>query len=427
MSHSLFFNSSIEPSLTIMNPSPNDPAYSPVNSTSIKNLLTFSLEAELSTRLELMDKTALVTITDLHGNIMYANDLFCSVSGYKRHEVIGKTHQVIRHPDLQDETVTNMMKMLLNGKMWSGMIKNRSKSGEIFWCNTTVAPVMDQENEPTKFIWMRNDITALKRTESELYSAKEEADQRVIENVKRASRIQSVILPSENELQEIFPASFVINAPQQNVSGDFHWFDQQKSETVFVLGDGTGHGVSAAFISLIAMTALEFIVKENQENDPGKIITALNDFLFRALKKHRGSEMDQSIDMAVCSYNHKTRMLKYSAAKSKVYLVRGTEVYSLDRDDASVGMLNNHSFKVNSKAIFLEKGDRIFMMSDGLTDQAGGPKNKRMGSKQVRELLQRTNNIPVAEQKEEILKFFLNWKGENEQSDDLSMLAFSIS
>jgi serine phosphatase RsbU (regulator of sigma subunit) len=131
--------------------------------------------------------------------------------------------------------------------------------------------------------------------------------------------------------------------------------------------------------------------------------------------------------MTVCSYNHKTRMLKYSAAKSKVYLVRGSEIYSLDRDDASVGTSSVHSFKVNSKAIFLEKGDRIFMMSDGFSDQTGGLKNKRMGSRQVRELLQRTNNLPVAEQKEEIMKFFFEWKGDHEQSDDLSLLAFSIS
>ncbi|MDQ3112352.1 MAG: serine/threonine-protein phosphatase, partial [Bacteroidota bacterium] len=85
-----------------------------------------------------------------------------------------------------------------------------------------------------------------------------------------------------------------------------------------------------------------------------------------------------------------------------------------------------NSFKINSKAIFLERGDRIFMMSDGFCDQAGGPKNKRMGSRQVRELLQRTGNVPIAEQKEHLLNFFLKWKGNNDQSDDLSILGFSI-
>ncbi len=426
MSQSLFFNANAQPAIGIMNSATDKTGDSLTNHTLKKNILTTSLEAELSTRLELMDKTALVTITDLQGNIMYANDLFCSTSGFKRHELIGKTHQVIRHPDLLSETIDSAMRMVRNGEIWSGMVKSKTKNEEIFWCKTTIAPVMDLDNEPCKFIWMRNDITDLKRKELELYAAKEQADQRVLENVKHAFHIQNSVLLSENELHEIFPEAFLINLPQQSVSGDFHWFDKQKTETVFVLGDGTGHGVSAAFISLMAMTALEFVVKQNQETDPGKVLSTLNDFLYRSLKKHQGSGLKESIDMAVCSYNPKTRMLKYSSAKSKIYLVRGTELYSLDREDVSVGTLNINSFKINSKAIFLERGDRIFMMSDGFCDQAGGPKNKRMGSRQVRELLQRTGNVPIAEQKEHLLNFFLKWKGNNDQSDDLSILGFSI-
>ncbi|MDQ3109597.1 MAG: PAS domain S-box protein, partial [Bacteroidota bacterium] len=105
MSQSLFFNANAQPAIGIMNSATDKTGDSLTNHTLKKNILTTSLEAELSTRLELMDKTALVTITDLQGNIMYANDLFCSTSGFKRHELIGKTHQVIRHPDLLSETI----------------------------------------------------------------------------------------------------------------------------------------------------------------------------------------------------------------------------------------------------------------------------------------------------------------------------------
>ncbi len=318
------------------------------------------------------------------------------------------------------------MRMVRDGKTWTGMIKSKSRHDDIFWCQTSIAPVLDHNNTPFKLIWMRSDITDLKRKEVELKTAKEHADQRLLENVKNAFRIQSNILPSEKELQQIFPLAFLINSPQQSVSGDFYWFDKQQQQTVFVLGDGTGHGVSASFVSLIAMTALEFIVKQNQETDPGKILCKLNDFIFQSLKKHKGSDLDESIDMAICSYNPKTRMLKYSSAKSKIYLLRGTEVYNLDRDDVSIGAQCNESFKINSKSIFLEKGDRLFLMSDGFCDQIGGINNKRMGSKLLRELLKSTGNQDILEQKERIRNFFMNWKGDNEQTDDLSLLGFSI-
>lgn len=427
MSQSLFFNSTHQLPIATINNFVEEMEYTSMEKTPVKNIRATSLEAELNTRLELMDKTSLVTITDLEGNIMYANDLFCEISGFARHELIGKTHNLIRHPDLASDTIERVMNMLLNGEAWSGMVKNSSKTGQIFWCHTSVAPVLDHNDKPFKLIWMRNDITDLKRTELELLNAKERSDQRLLENVKNAFRIQSAILPSENELQEIFPLSFLLNAAQQNVSGDFYWFDKQKTETIFVLGDGTGHGVSASFVSLIAITALEFIVKQNQETDPGKILTALNNFLFQSMKKDRGSELDESIDMAICSYNHKTRMLRYSSAKSKIYLVRGMEVYNLDRDDVSIGAQSAEEFKINSKSIFLEKGDRIFMMSDGFGDQVGGERNKRMGSKQLRELLKNTGKLPVAKQKAALIDFFMDWKGSNEQTDDISLLGFNIT
>jgi PAS domain S-box-containing protein len=391
------------------------------------NPLFSSLEAELNTRLELLDKTSLVTISDMQGTILYVNDMFCEISGFSRHEVIGKTHDIIRHTDLSDENIEGAMKMLRDGKTWRGIVKYMNKNKEIFWTRTTVSPVLDHEGIPFKLIWMRTDITDLKRTERELYSAKERADQRMLDNVKNAVRIQAGILPSEEELREILPAAYLINSPLLDVSGDFYWFAEQKDETIFVLGDGTGHGISASYISIMALTALKFIVGQNGETDPGNILTALNDFLYQSLGKHRNSGLSESADIAVCSYNKKTRRLRYAGAHSKIYLVRHAEVFLLDRDDISIGSVNKEAFSINSKSVFLEKGDRVFMMSDGFTDQIGGDKNKRIGSRQVRELLKDTAYYPVNEQKKRIEDFFLAWKGENEQTDDLSLLAFNIS
>jgi len=366
----------------------------------------------------------MVTITDPHGTIIYANDLFCKVSGFSRSDVIGHTHNIIRHHELPDETVSSIWRMIREGNSWQGIIKSKRKCGSNFWTKTTVAPVMGYDNVPAKYIWVRHDITDLKQTEYELYAAKQRADQQLLENVKNAFRIQSAILPDEQDLSKYFPGSFLLFSPQQSVSGDFYWFTHHADQTLVVLGDGTGHGVSASFVSLIALTSLKGLVLDSGESDPGKLLTQLNWFLYRTMNKHKGSGLSESVDMAVCNYNHTTRELQYASGKSRIYLVRRSEVYSLDRDESSIGSLAAEEYNVVTRSITLEKGDRIFMMSDGLADQFGGERNKRLGSRHVKELLSGTGHLPMKEQKEIIRKYFLLWKGENEQTDDLSLLAF---
>ncbi|CAN5399777.1 hypothetical protein BH09BAC5_BH09BAC5_01900 [soil metagenome] len=427
MNTQYFFNPAYPKPIVAINTCDNSDQPAAMIPTEKTNTSFLSLESELNARLELIDKSSLVTITDLEGNILYVNNLFCEVSGYARHELIGKLHEKICDPEMTTETHDGIVKRLLEGKSWSGTIKNTRRNGDFFWCNTSVAPVLDESGIPCKFIWMRNDITDLKRTEKELYAAKDRVDQRIFDNVNHAFNIQNAILPDEKSLREIFPTAFLISSPVQNVSGDFFWFDQQKDETIFVLGDGTGHGVSASYISLIAVTALEFIVKQQKETDPGKILTELNDFIYRALNKHKNSGLSESLDMGICTYNSKTKMMRYATCKSKIHLVRTQEIYPLDRDEISIGSKSKEEFSINSKSVLLHKGDRIFMMSDGFCDQMGGIRNKKMGSKQTRELLKNTAYQSIEKQKEMISDYFLTWKGGNEQTDDLSLLGICIN
>jgi PAS domain S-box-containing protein len=385
-----------------------------------------NLEAELNTRMGMMDQTSMVTITGLDGTIMYANDLFCSISGFSRKELIGNSHSLIRHPDLCEETVEGLWKVIRGGDSWNGIMKSKAKNGENFWSKTTVSPVFDSENNPVKYIWLRQDITELKKTENELYEAKQRADQQLLDNLKNASRIHSSIMPSEKELQEFFPKAFMIVSPLHNVSGDFCWFTKKDKNAVFMLGDGTGHGISGSFVSLMTLSALEYIVNHKREVVPGKILVEVNDFLFKAMNKHKDSGLTESVDMAICSLNTETKELHYASGKSKIYLVRKDEIYFLDKDEISIGTVEKGAAHINTRSMIMQKGDRVFMMSDGFADQFGGERNKRIGSKNVKELLTSTGYLSVEDQKEYIRKYFNAWKGENEQTDDFSMLAFQV-
>lgn len=385
-----------------------------------------ALEAELNARVEALNQTAMVTITDLHGTILYANDLFCSISGFNRNRVIGHTHNIIRDPELPDDTVCSLWRTIRSGNTWKGEIKSRRKDGSVFWTQMTIVPVFNETGKPIRYVWVRYDITGLKQTETQLRTARQKADQQLIDNVHHAASIQHGLFSPEEELTKIFPSSFLIFSPKHTVSGDFYWYRKLGEESVIALGDGTGHGVSAAFISLMALTGLKYAVDEMRITEPGLVLSQLNSFLYRATNKHNNSGVAESVDLSLCRFNHETRILTYSTAKGRLYLVRDGELVELSHNCSSIGAEPREKSRIESHTLQLQTGDRIFMLSDGLPDQFGGERDKRFGSRNVKELLLFTSYAEMSMQKEVILKNYLLWRGDNEQTDDLSMIGFMV-
>ncbi|HLG02901.1 MAG TPA: SpoIIE family protein phosphatase [Bacteroidia bacterium] len=383
------------------------------------------LEAELNARVAILNNTSMVTITDAQGTIIYANDLFCSVTGFTREKIIGKTHAIIRHPDLPNSVVSSIWTTIQQGDPWQGTIKSRNRRGGDFWANTTVAAVLEN-SVPVRYVWVMHDITEFKQTQANLYEAKQREDQQLLDNVKDASRIHASMMPSEEDFKSPFPSSFIIYSPKQNVSGDFYWFLRMNDESVIALGDSTGHGVAAAFVSLIALSSLKHIVCDMRVTEPGLVLSALNGLIFRMLEKQNGSALSESVDMTFCRYNHVTRKLQYICANSRAYIVRKGNTELLEHTSMSIGSLLEGEFEIPTAEITLEAGDRIFLMSDGIVDQFGGRRDKRLGSKYIKALLTLTSRMSMVEQKTIIARNFLRWKGGNEQTDDLSFIAFEV-
>jgi diguanylate cyclase (GGDEF)-like protein/PAS domain S-box-containing protein len=115
-----------------------------------------------------VETSNLVTSTDLKGNITYANDLFCKTSEYKQNEVIGKPHNIVRHPDMQKNVFKYMWKSISKGDTWRGVIKNRTKSGGFYWADAVISPVYSSDEEIEGYISIRRDITELMKNKEEL-------------------------------------------------------------------------------------------------------------------------------------------------------------------------------------------------------------------------------------------------------------------
>ena len=118
-----------------------------------------------------LDQHAIVSITNVQGEITYANDKFCQISGFARSEILGRTHKLISSGTHPRSFFADMWSTILAGKVWHGEICNRSKTNEIYWVNATLVPLHDEAGRPTFFIAIRTDITERKQMESSLKAA----------------------------------------------------------------------------------------------------------------------------------------------------------------------------------------------------------------------------------------------------------------
>lgn len=121
-----------------------------------------------------LDQAAIVDVTDSNGLITYVNDNFCTITGFCREEVIGKSHAILESGHHSLEFHKNLWRTIRSGKVWNGEIKNRDKQGGYFWVNTTIVPCLDTAGVPVKYISIRQNISRRKDAEVKMQSAIEQ-------------------------------------------------------------------------------------------------------------------------------------------------------------------------------------------------------------------------------------------------------------
>lgn len=117
-----------------------------------------------------VDSSVIVSKTDINGVITFVNDKFCEMSGYSPDELIGKSHNIVRHPDVPDEVFKDLWEVILSKKIWHGIVKNRKKDKTAYIVQSTITPILDENGEIIEFIGVRHDITQLEELRDELQS-----------------------------------------------------------------------------------------------------------------------------------------------------------------------------------------------------------------------------------------------------------------
>jgi serine phosphatase RsbU (regulator of sigma subunit) len=247
------------------------------------------------------------------------------------------------------------------------------------------------------------------------------------ESMRYAGSLQRSILPNERVFQNVFTDAFVIFEPKDIVSGDFYWIFQHNDDVYFAVGDCTGHGIPGALVNIAGNTLLRQIIRLEGFSDPAKIIAKLDEELTLLFNENltQGIQRD-GMDIVFCKFNLTKKTGSFCGAGRPLVLVREGELIEFKKGPDAIGHCSKDEKIFETIDFELQSGDQFYLFSDGYTDQFGGENVKKFNRKRLRSLLTSLTDKSSAQQKEELLFHFNQWKGKQEQVDDVCLLGIKI-
>lgn len=315
----------------------------------------------------------------------------------------------------------------------------------------------EKVEEKTLELSARND--QVQNQKMVLEKQKDELEQKhkdLMDGMKYGWRIQQALLPSKLRFSKQVEDGFILFKPKDIVSGDIYFAHKVNRkdgiENIFSVIDCTGHGVPGAFMSILAMNAINNAVIAIKHREPHYITQQANNFVYSSMKYYLNDfkkvNNKDGMDMLICKLKRQQLKLSYTGANRPLYLVRkvkgdqgiGLEdqeysmiengehkLYEIYPDKKTVGTIRPEESSLFSvKEIRIQPSDMLFLSSDGYADQFGGPKNKKFMSKRLKLLLCSLYPLSTAEQKEKLKITFEDWKAEQDQIDDVCIMGVRV-
>jgi serine phosphatase RsbU (regulator of sigma subunit)/Tfp pilus assembly protein PilF len=289
----------------------------------------------------------------------------------------------------------------------------------------------------------------------------------ITDSIQYASRIQNAILPSLNDIKKTFSNSFVLYKPKDIVAGDFYWMEtissiegglkvsdnhpssspQGENLVIIAAADCTGHGVPGAMVSVVCSNALNRAVKEYQITEPAKILDKTRELVIEHFSKN-DSEVKDGMDISLCKIELSDSgkySIEWAGANNSLWICRPCNSDSENKINASSVVSNNNFdlFEIaankqpignfinktpfTNHLIELQKGDSIFLFTDGFADQFGGEKGKKLKSSNFKKLLLSIQHENMNKQLQMLNDAFDKWKGNFEQVDDVCVIGIKIT
>ena len=253
-----------------------------------------------------------------------------------------------------------------------------------------------------------------------------EKNKEITDSITYAKRIQNAILPSDTTVKEYLPNNFVLYLPKDIIAGDFYWLERKDDNILFAAADCTGHGVPGAMVSVVCNNALNRTVREYGLTNPAEILNKTREIVVQEFEKS-DEDVKDGMDISLCclDLSGSYAILQWAGANNPLWIIRKHELIEVKPNKQPIGKTDN-PLSFTTHEIQLQKGDTIYVFTDGFADQFGGPKGKKFMYKPFKELLLSIQNKTMEEQKIVLEQHFENWRGNIEQVDDVCVIGVRI-
>lgn len=264
----------------------------------------------------------------------------------------------------------------------------------------------------------------LKEEYSRLYLSNKET----LDGIYYAATVQQGLLPQERHFKRNLDNYFVLYRPQQIIGGDLYWLGSKNDMVYFATADCTGHGVSGAMLSVLAISFLNYILLGKEHEHLGEILSELDKKWIETFDFSLEYVFDNDwMEISLVAFNSKTRELKFSSANSNAFIITESDCLELKGAPYPIGgwqLEKNRVFK--EQTLILPENTMVYLGSDGFKDQFGGDQNKRFTKKRLRSLLTEVSALPIPTQKNLLETAFEKWKGTQSQTDDLCIMGIRL-
>lgn len=260
----------------------------------------------------------------------------------------------------------------------------------------------------------------LAKQNDEISRQKEE----ITDSITYASRIQRAMLPLRDHFEKTFSDHFIFYRPRDIVSGDFYWIAEKDDKVYFAAADCTGHGVPGAFMSMLGISSLNEIIAHTSNNLTANIVLNLlrEKIKFSLHQTGKEGETKDGMDIALCIFHKNKKLLEYSGAFNPLYLIRNGQLEEYKADRMPIGIYHVEKDNFTNYEISVQKGDTIYISSDGFADQFGGPTITKFKSSGLKKLYTEIVDKPMVEQGRIVEETFDHWKGNEYQLDDILVI-----
>ncbi|MFI5203998.1 MAG: PP2C family protein-serine/threonine phosphatase, partial [Flavobacteriales bacterium] len=283
----------------------------------------------------------------------------------------------------------------------------------------------------------KKEIETEKKIREEQHLLLEEKNNEIIDSINYAWRIQHGMIPTEGKVTEIFPESFVLYMPKDKLSGDFYWVGKVSAKAlgdlkIFAVADCTGHGIPGALVSITGINYIKLGEQQSNVNSPAQALDFVNKGFYDLFQENTNVNIRDGMDVAMGALQVNNLMLHYAAAKNPVIVIRKGELKELKGDKHPIGRFGpEEPIPFTDHQYQLEKGDMLYVFSDGYGDQFGGAKpgstqTRKFKSGELRKLLLEIHNKPAIAQRTLLFARIEEWKGSQEQTDDITIIGIRV-